>query len=201
MKLLLTSLGLRTKQIQQKLIENLPTTADETVIQFIWSDPIREYHHEIIKKEKETMNKLGIQEKNINVTRLHENPIQKISKNYLIYMGGGNQYRYLKRLYETNLYSKIRDYVEQDRLYIGLSAGAMIMCPDIDLEWSVEVNDVDLLDLSGFNYVDFYILPHWGGDRFNDPRIIEEFEKQGKRLIPIRDNEAIYVEDQKLTII
>ena len=201
MKLLLTSLGLSTEKIQQTFKENLPAPADDTVVQFIWSDPVREYHHVVIKQETETMVKLGIPKENINVTRLHENPIQGIGENDLIYMGGGNQYRYLKRLHETGLFNPIRDYVEQDRLYVGISAGAMIMCPDIDCEWSVEVNDVNLVDISGFNFVDFYILPHWQGDRYKDPKIIENFEKQGKKLIPITDNQAIFVNNNNYSIL
>ena len=84
--------------------------------------PVREFHHKLIKQEIETMEKLGIPEENVNVTRLHENPIQKISENDVIYMGGGNQYRYLMRFLDTGLFPQIRDYVEQDRLYVGARA-------------------------------------------------------------------------------
>ena len=83
---------------------------------------------------------------------------------------------------------------------MGVSAGSMIMGPDVDENLTFDVNDVGLKDLSGFGYVDFYILPHWDW-RDNRWKALRHVWITGKHMVPLTDRQGILVYDHDCEII
>jgi dipeptidase E len=113
---------------------------------------------------------------------------------------GGNNYHYLKRLRETGLVQEIRDFIESGGVYIGVSAGAMIMGPCIDNNLTFDVIDVGLEDVSGFDFVDFYIMPHWDWREGRWASLTYSW-KTGKHIVPLTDQQGILIHDDLFKII
>jgi len=111
----------------------------------------------------------------------------------VIYVCGGNTFTLLKYAKERNFKESISKLLNRGGIYVGVSAGSLIMCPTINQANEVEPdpNEVGLDDLSAFHFVDFDVFPHYHDEIENE---IVEFEKkyqiESKRL---RDGEAIVI--------
>lgn len=77
------------------------------------------------------------------------------SKNYFdysaIFIGGGNTFKLLKGIKDSGAFDKIKEYIQNDGIVYGGSAGAIIFGYDINSCISMDENKVGLVDTKGFN--------------------------------------------------
>ena len=161
-----------------------------------------ELHVKYLDIAKKWYNQIGFQEKNISILNLKTDTIPSFEDLDVLHIWGGNTFHYLQRIRETGLEPRIRDFIDRDGVYIGTSAGSMLMSPNVDENLTIDVNDVGLEDVTGFGYVDYYLLVHWD-------TIFEELHADvikyswdtGKRVISLTDQQAILVLDNEFKII
>lgn len=139
------------------------------------------------------------------------------SKNYndysALYIGGGNTYKLLKGLKESKSFDKIKEYLNNDGIVLGSSAGSVIFSKDIDVIKPMDSNEVNLKDTKGFNILDnISIFPHYINHkkRYTEEEnklMIEnytnhllEYSKK-EQVIAIPEEDAIYIEDNNIEII
>ena len=204
MKLLLTSKGLNTKTIQTEFKKLLTKPINTIKTQIFYLDPkipnfdIESYLNEDIQQ----LIKLGASLENIRLDNLLENPPHSLDGIDVVIMLGGNAFQYMNQLRILGLESKIKEFIKNGGIYIGRSAGAIIMGPDIDGVFFDSVNNIGLEDLSGLGYVDFHIVVHWDsktGERLTG--FIKHAWEKGKRIIPLTDQQAILVRGNDFKII
>jgi dipeptidase E len=154
-----------------------------------------------MEAEVQRLIETGIARKNISIFDLHDDNPPSLADVDVVLMFGGNEYHYMNQIRKQGLISVIREFVERDGFYIGVSAGSIIMGPDVDIEhWSMESNDIGLKDTSGFGYVDFITVPHI--DSRADPEKVLEFHRDtGKKLIYLTDQQGIFVTENGYRII
>ena len=88
-----------------------------------------------------------------------------------IHLSGGNTYYFLYWLRTREMLVPLRQYVSQGGMLIGVSAGSILMTPDIST--SALCGDEVIAgetDFSALNLVDFTFAPHYG-DREMSPSI------------------------------
>ena len=68
-----------------------------------------------------------------------------------LFIGGGNTYKLLNELKATGAFDKIKKYIHEDGIVFGGSAGAIIFGKSIETSEYVDRNNVNLMDLSGFD--------------------------------------------------
>ena len=124
-----------------------------------------------------------------------------------IYIGGGNTYKLLKDIKDSGSFEKIQQYINNDGIIFGGSAGAIIFGKDIDSCKTQDPNDVQLAETQGFDVLSGYsLLCHLNrndGIKFNRDKNSEyliEFSK-GNKIIYLPDDDTIFVNDNKVTII
>lgn len=83
---------------------------------------------------------------------------QKIIQNDLVFLSGGNTYRFLYWLKKRNLKSLLHE-ISKSKVLMGVSAGSLALTPRIDI--SSSENEFGLTDISGMNVVDFLIAVHY----------------------------------------
>ena len=129
---------------------------------------------------------------------------EKLSEAKTVFISGGNTFYLLQELKRKNLTSYLKERIENGLLYIGESAGSVIVAPDI--EYASIVDDktlaTELNDYTGLNLVDFYIVPHFEEEPFvESSRNTVELYKDKLDLKLINNKEAILVENNNFTII
>lgn len=129
-----------------------------------------------------------------------------LDKYECMYVEGGNSYYLLQESQKNNFGSYVKKRVEDGMIYIGTSAGSVIMGPDIEPVRRAETTPLapNLRGTKAFNIVNFIIMPHWGSeDRrslYNDYRI-QHIYNEDYPYILINDHQYIEVIDDKYHIV
>ena len=125
-----------------------------------------------------------------------------------IFVGGGNTFRLLKKLYELELLSAIRDRVLQDGIpYIGSSAGTNMAMPTIKTSNDMPIvypPSFDALSLVPFQINPHYLDPdpnstHKGETR--EERIREFLEENDTPVVGLREGTMLRVVDDSVTLV
>ena len=73
-----------------------------------------------------------------------------------IFIGGGNTFKLLKEIKESNFDIKLKEYLQNNGFIYGGSAGAIIFGKTIEPAIHADKNTVNLKDLNGLNILDDY---------------------------------------------
>src|SRR5688500_11789627 len=123
-----------------------------------------------------------------------------------IFIGGGNTFRLLKSLYETEVLGLIRKRVDAGMLYMGSSAGSNIAGPTIRTTNDmpiVEPPSFDALGLVSFQINPHYLDPdpnskHMGETR--EERIIQFLEENETPVVGLREGAMLRIENGTTTL-
>ena len=129
-------------------------------------------------------------------TASHSDIVKKLENNEYIYVAGGNTFFLLQEMNRTGTGNLIKTQINTGKLFIGESAGAILVAPDI--EYSKDTDNPlmapNLKSYDALNIVDFYPVPH-----YNDASLKEAVDivisKYGTKLplVPFSNSQAILV--------
>lgn len=104
---------------------------------------------------------------------------------------------------KTNFVDVLGKSMDDNFLYIGSSAGSIVMSPDIDFISPMDEKEkANLDDTVGLNYIPFSFLPHVGHETMgNAAEIIKQQYKHGALLYCFDDEQAIYIDDNRIEIL
>ena len=131
-----------------------------------------------------------------------------------LFIGGGNTYKLLLGLKQSGAFNRIRNYINNNGIVIGGSAGAVIFGYDINIIESMDSNDVNLTDTKGFDVLSgISIFPHYTNkkskltEKENEERLnkftnsIIHFSKSIGEVIAIPEEDAIYVNNDSIELL
>jgi dipeptidase E len=134
-------------------------------------------------------------------------PIEKLDRADAIFVGGGNTFRLLKKLYETKLLDRIRDWAKSGMPYMGSSAGSMITSPTIRT-----TNDMPIVEppsLTSLGLIPFQLNCHYldadpnstfkGETR--EQRLLEFHEENSTPVLGLREGTMLWVEKGTTTLL
>ena len=153
---------------------------------------------------KKAFEKMGIIVDELEVTKSTTNEIaNKLKQNDYIYISGGNTFFLLQELRKKGVDKIIIEQIELGKPYIGESAGAMIISPNIEYVKGMDDCKVatDLDTFSALNVIDFYPLPHYTNFPFAKAveKIISKYDSELK-LYPISNTQAILIEGDEVRV-
>jgi len=162
MKLFLASWSPTTNEVLGKaFLELLSKPANQNKLLILSMDTTSDFYKRYLEIDRQWYIKQGFQERNVSILNLKTDAIPSLEDLDVLHMWGGNTWHYLKRIREAGLVPRIREFIDRGGVYVGTSAGSLLMCPDVDERLTSDPNDVGLVDVSGFGYIDFNIIPHW----------------------------------------
>ena len=116
---------------------------------------------------------------------------------------GGNTFFLLQELRKKGADKIIRDQIHSGKLYIGESAGSMIVSPNIEYAKGMDnyKKASELESFNSLNIIDFYPLPHYTNFPFKKAveKIISDYESVFK-LYPISNLQVILVNGEHIAI-
>lgn len=199
MRLLLTSNGLSSKRLGKEFIGLLEKRVQECKVLVIHTAQKPE-HMVFVDGAGKEMSKQGILLPNINYANIvKEHPKITLSEYDVVYICGGNTYFILNRIRKTGLDDSLRKYVRSGGVYIGVSAGSIIVGQDISISgWGSEgdLNEINLKDLRGLGFTNIAIFPHYK-DKLN--KEVADFKLSVDYPVEtLRDGEAIIIKGKKV---
>ena len=132
-------------------------------------------------------------------TAPHSKSVQVIKNSGCLCISGGNTFYLLQELKRNGLLDLIKQKIQDDMLYIGESAGAIIACPDISYNQIMDDKTVatELTNYSGMGLVNYYVLPHNGEFPFVETTA-QTIKTYGEKinLVPLNNSQAVVVENE-----
>ena len=157
-------------EVASILSESVSVPLRGKTVAFIPTASIHEAYTQYVEEARVAFDSLGLIVKELEITQCSKNEIEEVLTSCdCIYVSGGNTFFLLQELRKTGVDRCIIEQVEQGKLYIGESAGAMILAPNI--EYAKDMDD-HLALTPGFT--DFYPVVHF--DSF-------PFEKAAREVV------------------
>lgn len=132
-------------------------------VTFIPTAALHEKINFYVKSGRRALEKMGLIVDDLEIsTTSRSEIITKLQSNEYIYISGGNTFFLLQELRRVEADKMIIEQIKSGKLYIGESAGSVILSPDI--EYMKYMDDcrvaTDLISFQSLNIVNFYPLPH-----------------------------------------
>ena len=158
-------------------------------VTYIPTAAIAEEIEGMAEAETRMLEELGLTVDELEVSAASEETVrEKLAKNDMIFVGGGNTFFLLQELKRSGADRIIAREAEKGKLYIG--------------ESDVPGKAPELTDYTGMGLVDFYVVPHLGHPEMGPAAnaIIEKYSsKLGLKVID--DHQAILIEGDKVGIL
>lgn len=131
------------------------------------------------------------------------------SKNLLdysfLYIGGGNTFKLLKELKASRAFEKISEYLHNDGIIFGGSAGAIIFGKDLEACRLDDANEVNLKEIDGFDILNgVSLLCHYtnrSAEKDEQSRkYLLELSKSGK-ILALPEEVTLFVNDNKVEVL
>lgn len=132
MRVLLTSAGLETQEIQDKFLELVNKDMPSVKALFIPTAAIDTDAIMVLPKCITDLLKCGIRKENITVYDMHRRmDIEELCNYDVVYLCGGNTQYLLQRINETEFCKQLTAYINADGIVLGVSAGSIIFANNL----------------------------------------------------------------------
>lgn len=209
MKLLLTSAGISNDSIKKSFFDLVGKKSEDISLAFI---PTASNVQKGDKKDWLIKDLIAL--KNLNLKSISIVDISAIERNIwepqlkeadVLFFEGGNTFHLMDWMNKSGL-GKLLPELLKTKVYVGVSAGSMILSPDLLLNTLQKLYKEDLEkteNMNGINFVNFYILPHLKSKHpvRNKENILEATKDIKSKIYVLDDNSAIEVIDNNAKII
>lgn len=174
-------------------------------VTFIPTASIVEEYVGHVENDKEAFESLGIIVDVLELSTASSADIkEKITSNDYIFISGGNSFYLLQELKETGADLLIKEQVSNGKLYIGTSAGSVVMSPNIQY---IELMDdksfaPKLADYQAMGMTDQYPLVHYSSEPFET--VAEEVYQEYKDKLPLvllSNEQVMTVRDREVSVL
>lgn len=181
------------KELSGKTVTFIPTASKVEAITFY------------VDAGKKALQDLGliIDELDVSTTPFEEIKY-KLQTNDYIYITGGNTFFLMQELKKSKADQVIIEEINKGKLYIGESAGSIILSKTIDYVDKMDDKQAapNLIDFDGLNILNFYTLPHYNDEPFKTAtKDIENKFSKTLDLCPINNAQGIIIKGDNKTII
>lgn len=191
-KLLLTSAGFENPGIGDEFVKLIDNKVAVTKVLFIPTASRTQEELYYVEKSKQELLSLGIKRENILIYNLdHELTEDAVDEIGAIYICGGNPFYLLHKVRKSEFDNVLAQLIDKGIVYVGVSAGSMLMGPDINIPEHTERNDTGITDFRGLNYTENVIIPHYTEDL---KKTVEESQQKTQYILrPLTDNQALLI--------
>ena len=175
-------------------------------VTFIPTAALHEEYNLYVAEGRAALERLGYTVEELEITQATAEVIeQTLERNDCIYVSGGNLFFLMQELRRKGADRAIVRRVKAGALYIGESAGSMIAAPNIAyaqvMDAVATAYTPDFRDFDALGLVDFYTVPHYGCEPFEESAEETVRTYSHLPLRPITNTQAICVEGDRTRIV
>lgn len=131
---------------------------------------------------------------------------EEILNSDIIHLSGGNTYYFLNNLRKKKWVAKLKQFAKRGGVLTGLSAGGILMTPDIKTagypDFDCDDNEDRIRNFNALGLVPFEFFPHF----INSKRYTEALTKESKKikercLYASPDGSGLVVEDHRVSFV
>ncbi len=209
MKFLLTSGGVTNTSIAHALFDLVGKKPEATSLVFVpTASNAQQGDKGWLIDDLMRLKRLGFKSIDIaDISALHRNEwLARMEPADVLYFGGGNRFHLLEWTGKSGLTTRLPNLL-RDRVYVGMSAGSMVVGKKLGLRLSHLLYQDDLdrtADINGLGYIDFYLLPHLNNPHF--PNLKETMVEEASRgmtesVYALDDQSALRIADDKVDVV
>ncbi len=192
--------------VTEDIVKKLPSELLGTNVAFInTAAEIEEGDLWWVRAEKDGLIKVGFNVDEFSITGMSKDEIEnRLKDKQIIYFCGGNTFYLLDQVIKTGCDQIIKDKIENGVIYIGSSAGSMIVGTRIDLVSTIDDSSkAPDLKSTGLGIVDLSILPHWGSSEFKEGYLsgVGAMYTEGVKIVPLTNQQYLWVKDDTFELI
>ncbi len=198
MKLLLTSAGLTTEKITNAFLDLVGTSKNVPVA--IVSTKYQGSAVNIFSEQIRTQF-TGLGFAQVDILDLETAQEQELEQYGVLFVCGGNTFEILSFARHANLKLAIEKLFARNGVYVGVSAGSIIVGPHIHIANEVEAdpNNIHLQDLTGLHVVDQIICPHY--QKEHETQVLAFESKYGIQVVRLADEQALVITSNNIETI
>lgn len=155
--IILTSTGFANKKAEDFLLESIDERGLDKEVAIITTAAEGKEEHKYSKLAYEQFEEMGFSD--ITFFDFESDDIQKLSETPIIYVCGGDTYRLLNASRKQNFDKFFDEFLENNGLYVGVSAGCLILTPSIKTS-NYKAKGYQGKDLTGFDLLPYLIRVH-----------------------------------------
>ena len=193
------------KDVASSLIDFVKEDIKGKTVTFIPTASINEKVKFYVGSARKAFEKMGVIVDELELTKAtSEDILKRLKQNDYIYVSGGNTFFLLQELKRSGADKIIIDEINSGKLYIGESAGAMVVSPDIEYVKDMDNRKIasNLDAFAALNIIDFYPVPHYTNFPFVKAveKILTKYESK-LNLYPINNSQIILVENDEIQVV
>ena len=187
-----------TKEIDQKILKLV--NKDNPNFLFIgFASTYSDSYYDIIKKIYKNLGCNTTYLKRKNLINNRELSIKKINDADIIYIGGGDTIRLKKTIEEYNLKDILDQQVQNNKVIVGISAGAIILSKSgYSDTYILRGEDNKYRFINGYNYFKHNICPHYNNES-KEKQLNKDIKD--KEVYCLEDNTALIIDNNKIRVI
>ncbi|MFH1244748.1 MAG: Type 1 glutamine amidotransferase-like domain-containing protein [bacterium] len=127
--------------------------------------------------------------------------LRDLSSFHVIFVEGGNCFYLLDWMRKSGFDIVIKQLLDRGVVYIGSSAGSIVMGPDIEYAKSLDIPSPQLGNFAGLGLINSLIIPHYGREKYalRHATTIKDLASQHSPypIQPLADNQVIIINGEK----
>ena len=202
MKLFLASLASATLDLALPLLPDKPQNLKLAFIPTA-ADPYGDIDMPWMTADHDKLVAMGFVVTNYDLKHKDVNQLRSdLSQFQVIFVAGGNTFYLLSEVKKSGFDIVIKELLNQGVIYIGASAGSMILGPDLNHLTKIDHPEQvpELTDYTCLKLVKERIVPHFGHEKY--AHIHSELAQTwGDKVLALHDDQALVVNGDKIEVV
>lgn len=138
------------------------------------------------------------------VNKTKENLIKDLQEFDVFFVSGGNTFYLLEHSNKSGFTELIKENYFQDKIYVGSSAGSVLLSNNIEtIKFLDDPNKASLDNYQAIGILNFTIFPHWGSEYFKEryKKVTDFAYENNFPGMLLSDNQYLLVSDQQLKLV
>lgn len=158
-----------------------------------------------LKTDRKALVEVGFSVKDYTLTDKTENDLKNdLSEFDALFVSGGNTFYLLEKAIKSGFTDLIKDNYFPRKIYIGSSAGSVLLSNDIEIIKHLDSPDkAELNTTKAIGIFDFVILPHWGNEKFKNKyhQLFDSAYEKAASGITLADNEYLLYASKEFKLV